>query len=215
VGINDLGDIVGVYCLTSCVANQQHGFLLHGGKYKQLDAPKSLYTWAFGINNTGQITLQGNNASGNWSGYIYQGGKFTKLKVPGSTNTLATGIDSAGDVVIWWYDSTNVHHAALYSKGAYFKFNDPKGARHRGGRDQRSSFDRWPLSPDQQYCRRVQSNVLSFREQPARSTIVTEVPLLRKTKAGESAVRLAIRKPGSRLRGVLRVLDDPAPSKLR
>jgi probable HAF family extracellular repeat protein len=126
-GINDAGDIVGVYCEPSCAAHNQHGFLLQGSNYTQLDAPKADYTWAFGINNSEQITLQGGNAKGDWSGYIYEGGNTKKLKIPGAISTIPTGIDSFGDVVMWWYNSTETHQAALYSNGKYYTFDDPNG----------------------------------------------------------------------------------------
>ena len=56
-GINERGDIVGVYAntLDDCFAFQAHGFLLRDGQFIALDYPGSQYTETFGLNDDGVI----------------------------------------------------------------------------------------------------------------------------------------------------------------
>jgi hypothetical protein len=58
IGINDIGDIVGVYCTTdSCIANFDgtQGFLLSDGVFTTISVPGSTDTEADDINNKGMI----------------------------------------------------------------------------------------------------------------------------------------------------------------
>ena len=92
-GINDQGQIVGVY-------DQGHGFLYSNGMFMVFDFPGSQQTFATGINDSGQIV--GFYVLGNGTdqfGFLYANGVFTQLKVPGSIFTGPTGINDNGVIV--------------------------------------------------------------------------------------------------------------------
>ena len=52
LGINNNGQIVGVYTFSCCI---EFGFLLSGGSFIPIDFPGAFLTRPIGINNTGQI----------------------------------------------------------------------------------------------------------------------------------------------------------------
>jgi hypothetical protein len=57
-GINDAGDIVGTYCLTSeCLSNSEgaQGYLLSGGVFTTIAIPGEFYTYVVDINNNGVL----------------------------------------------------------------------------------------------------------------------------------------------------------------
>jgi len=76
-GINDAGDIVGVY-QTSGPLNF-HGFLRHKGKFMKINAPTAQFgTRAFAINDTGTIVGSYDDAHG----FIFQNGAFRTFDAP-------------------------------------------------------------------------------------------------------------------------------------
>src|SRR6476620_1833632 len=63
LGINDLGDIVGVYQLPGPL--NFHGFLRHNGVLSSIDDPNATFgTMAFGISKTGKVVGSYDNADG-------------------------------------------------------------------------------------------------------------------------------------------------------
>src|SRR5207302_7837812 len=63
-GINDAGQVVGVYFDS---AARQHGFLFSEGSYTTIDLPGSSASYAYGLNNSGQIVgmyVEGHSANG-------------------------------------------------------------------------------------------------------------------------------------------------------
>jgi hypothetical protein len=59
-GINDSGDIVGLYCTTTeCISNGEggQGFLLSQGVFTTIAIPGEVSTYAVGINNNGVVSL--------------------------------------------------------------------------------------------------------------------------------------------------------------
>ena len=107
-GINDAGQIVGVYFDMDATA---HGFLLDvAGSYTTLDVPGANYTEAIGINNTGQIVGRYDDADGTPHGFLRDvDGSFTTLDVPGARFTFAIGINDAGQIVGLYLDAFGVH----------------------------------------------------------------------------------------------------------
>jgi uncharacterized membrane protein len=67
-GINERGDIVGVYCdwALPCliVPTATHGFLISGGEFTTIDVPGASATAALGINASGEIVGQYSDATG-------------------------------------------------------------------------------------------------------------------------------------------------------
>jgi uncharacterized membrane protein len=95
LGINQAGDIVGVYYNVAI----PHGFLLSGGVFTTIDYPGASSAVAQGINDIGQIVGQYTGAID--GGFIYdeQTQTYTTIYHPGSTQTYATAINNAGTTV--------------------------------------------------------------------------------------------------------------------
>jgi probable HAF family extracellular repeat protein len=127
-GVNDKGEIVG-WCTDS--KDVVHGYLWNGKKYISLDYPgANNFTLAWGINNTGLITLQWIDSSGNYEGALYnsKSKKYSKpINVPGAAQTYIHSINNAGDIVFSWYDSSGKAYGALLTGKTFYKFSDPKG----------------------------------------------------------------------------------------
>jgi hypothetical protein len=95
MGINDRGDIVGVYQLPGPLSF--HGFLRHDGQFITIDDPAAQFgTTAFGINNAGTVVGSYDNAHG----FIYENGVFRTYDAPQapgeSPNTQLNGINNLG-----------------------------------------------------------------------------------------------------------------------
>ena len=94
--------------------------------FTTIDVPGAPATYAFGINNTGQIvgyTLD--SASGDIHSFLYSGGSFTTINVPGATVTQPIGINDVGQIVGSFADSANVYHGFIYSGGTFATIDAP------------------------------------------------------------------------------------------
>jgi uncharacterized membrane protein len=87
--------VVGLFVDTSSV---EHGFILNGGVYTQLDPPQSTSTIAFGVNDAGTISGSYVDASSNQHGFLYSGGIFNRVDVAGAKGTQLTHIPNKGGV---------------------------------------------------------------------------------------------------------------------
>ena len=95
LGINDLGDIVGVYGVPGPL--NFHGFERHNGVFRAIDDPKAAFgTMAFGISKSGTIVGNYDNAHG----FVYANGAFRTLdapQLPGEIHdTQLNGINNLG-----------------------------------------------------------------------------------------------------------------------
>jgi centrosomal CEP192-like protein/ASPM-SPD-2-Hydin domain-containing protein len=108
--INDSGQIVGWYadpCL--CAA---HGFLLSAGTYSTIDVLGFGSSYAYGINNSGQITgtTQPGFGTGGAHGFLLNGGNYTLIDDPdtgSSSGTIADSINSSGKVAGYYSNGAN------------------------------------------------------------------------------------------------------------
>ena len=66
--------------------------------YTELDVPGAMVTNANGINDSGQIVGNFDDASGD-HGFLLNNGIYTELDVPGATFTVANGINDSGQIV--------------------------------------------------------------------------------------------------------------------
>jgi uncharacterized membrane protein len=122
-GINDQGDIVGVYIDTNHIV---HGFLFRGGKYKTVDVPGSVFTDITDINNAGHMVLYWVSRNGANNTSIYDGKSYKTINVPGAQISYAVGLNNADDVTYFWLDAEGQMHSALRHDGIIFKFDYPK-----------------------------------------------------------------------------------------
>jgi uncharacterized membrane protein len=77
-----------------------------------LDVPGATGTYAWGINNSGQI-VGGYSAGGRGHGFLLDvDGSYTTLDVPGATSTDAYGINDAGQIVGSW-EAGDISHGFL------------------------------------------------------------------------------------------------------
>ena len=108
------------------------GFLYDTGTYTLIDVPGSAFTYAYGINDGGQVVGVYNDGSsgGASNGYIYSGGSYTTLQVPGSTATYSYNINASGEVV-GQYSNGSTSYGFVYSGGTYTTINPP-GATYTG-----------------------------------------------------------------------------------
>lgn len=105
--INDRGQVAGWYAEQGTTLNPDgsippskvHGFVWDHGKVTRIDVPGAAGTFAYGINNSGQIAGSYQDASGE-HGFLLTGGTATTLNAPGRTYTDAVGINDRGEVLI-------------------------------------------------------------------------------------------------------------------
>jgi len=100
-GINDAGELVGVYTLEGCDESNPayHGFLRGDGSFTKIDAPNSTATVAFGINERGAIVGIYDRAGERSHGFLFWKGVFTDIDFPGARGTRAKDINDRGWIV--------------------------------------------------------------------------------------------------------------------
>lgn len=124
IGINDTGDVVGLY-LDS--ASAQHGFVKRGTKYTKIDVTGGTSSEAWGINNTGQIAVFAIGSTG-YESFLYNGKTFKTISDPnaGSSGTIARIVNNKGDVAGAYFDSNGFEVGFLRHAGKYYDVKDPK-----------------------------------------------------------------------------------------
>jgi len=98
-GINNSQQKCGFFIDSNMV---NHGWLLNGGVFVQLDAPGSTFTQALGLNNTGSVVGDYMDGAGLTHGFVYtiSNGQFVTIDNPnGVGTTIVNGINDAGDLV--------------------------------------------------------------------------------------------------------------------
>ena len=123
-GINDLGQIVGVYIDQT---DNVHGFIYERGRYTQLDYPGAIETDLNGINNWRQISGYYLDTAGLPHGFVYFLGKFFPVNFPGAIDTAAIGINSHGDVV-GGYDDASATHGFVFQNARFRTVDAPFGS---------------------------------------------------------------------------------------
>jgi probable HAF family extracellular repeat protein len=120
-GINNLGQVVGVYASFS---GTQHGFLYSDGQFETLDVPHSTDTQALGINDRGDIVGLFTDDRGA-HGFRYDG-LFATIDVPFGTvtATAAYGINRRGQIV-GSYSDGHASHGFLYEKRHFTTIDVP------------------------------------------------------------------------------------------
>jgi hypothetical protein len=126
IGINDKGDVVGLYLDSSGL---QHGFVKTGTRYKSIDVSGGTSTEAWGINNSGQITVFAIGSTGGYESFLYNGTTFKKVSDPNAstTGTIARIVNNNGDVAGAYFNSSGAEVGFLLHAGKYYDVVDPKG----------------------------------------------------------------------------------------
>src|SRR5579863_3168272 len=76
IGINDKGDVVGLYLDSASV---QHGFVKKGSKYTSIDVSGGTTTEAWGINDSGEIAVFAISSAGGYESFLYNGKTFKPI----------------------------------------------------------------------------------------------------------------------------------------
>ncbi|MGA7078003.1 MAG: hypothetical protein WBQ43_12795 [Terriglobales bacterium] len=122
-GVNDAGQIVGVYVDSSGV---DHGYERSGGKFSTINVPfaGATATLADGINNSGEIVGGWWDSSGSHA-FTLIGGAYASFDYPGATFTTALDVNNAGEIVGYYQDTSGVGHGFLLSGGTYTSIDAP------------------------------------------------------------------------------------------
>jgi hypothetical protein len=105
-GINDVGQIVGLYWDPS---GRDNGFLLTQGVFTTIAVPGTLYTEPWDINNHGEIVGTYYDTS-NVSGFVLSNGRYDRIRYPGAAATWALGINDAGEITGYYEDAAGKRH---------------------------------------------------------------------------------------------------------
>jgi len=94
MGVNDAGQIVGSVHTGGTTIQ---AFVYNAGTFDRFSVPSASETFAYGIDNSGDIV--GTYYNGTNHGFVDIGGVITSVDVPGAVATSAQGINNAGDIV--------------------------------------------------------------------------------------------------------------------
>jgi probable HAF family extracellular repeat protein len=108
-GINDIGQIIGIFGGSTGMAGDYSSFLEINGILTIIAVPYGTGTNVAGINNAGQIVGSYNDNTNHSHGFLYTNGVFTTIDVPGANLVEALGINDAGQIVGRYDDSTGSH----------------------------------------------------------------------------------------------------------
>ncbi len=88
--------------------------------FATLDVPGAMRTYAWGINDSGDIVGEYRDGSGiNYHGFVYDGSTYTTLDVPGARDTYAHGVNNSGDIVGYYYGGGSGSHGFVYDGSTY------------------------------------------------------------------------------------------------
>jgi uncharacterized membrane protein len=77
-----------------------HGFVWDEGRVTKVHVPGSVLTYAFGINNRGEITGGYYDTAGTQRGFVFERGRYRTIAPPGRTENAAWGINDRGEIVV-------------------------------------------------------------------------------------------------------------------
>jgi probable HAF family extracellular repeat protein len=125
--INDVGQVIGRGYRESSPRSEHHAFLWQNGTTIDLGTLGGDRSYAWGINNLGQVVGASVTSSGFRHPYLWQNGVMTDLGTYGSDNSsMAIGINNNGQVVGWSYQTAYppyghptafTNHAVLWQNG--------------------------------------------------------------------------------------------------
>jgi probable HAF family extracellular repeat protein len=127
-GINNLGDVVGVYSLPD---KTTHGFLWSAGKLSSIDFPGASGTDTWGINNHGDI-VGDYTVNGVTHSFVLTRGRFVTVDVPGATLTGLAGINNSGDLAGIYTLPDNSSHTVMIKGDLFINADYPDNAVTQG-----------------------------------------------------------------------------------
>jgi probable HAF family extracellular repeat protein len=126
--VDDLGKYVGAWYDAN---SNGHAMYFDGKTLASLDpngpigtAPQS---FAFSLNNVGQIAGGFIGPDNNFHGFIFCSGKITQIDFPGGNNTQAFGVNDLGQVIGIYKDANSKTHAFTLIAGQYKNADLPGG----------------------------------------------------------------------------------------
>jgi hypothetical protein len=138
LGVNDRGQVVGSWVgqdaeptPPSGQLKPAHGFVWQNGRYETFDAPGSVTTAGYEINNRGWIVGNYEDADQVLHGYLLRDSKFTTIdhprasRQPDTTGTRVVGLDDRGRLVGGYGDEDGLIHAWRWEKGRFTDLEPP------------------------------------------------------------------------------------------
>jgi uncharacterized membrane protein len=131
LGINDVGQIVGLYSGPPPSPSGQHGFVDTNGVFTPIDPPGSPQTLASDINNAGQVvgSYVSTSQSTHFADYLDDHGVFTAFGPPpggGFAGADGPHINDAGAIVGSFNEQTDfAGRGYLYNNGVFTTINFP------------------------------------------------------------------------------------------
>jgi probable HAF family extracellular repeat protein len=128
-GVDNRGQTVGGY---ADERGRLHGFLKDKEAFTVIDYPGARATFAFRVNDVGQVVGSYGNESNVPAlelphGFLLDNGVFTKIDVPGAVETRPFGINNAGQIVGEYVDEARRSHGFLFAKGTFTTIDAPDG----------------------------------------------------------------------------------------
>jgi probable HAF family extracellular repeat protein len=127
--INNQGQVAGSYVGPD---NRQHGFLLDlkRNRFRSTpDAPGTTNSGPVGLNDRGQITIQGESAEEATIDFLLDDGEFTRLIFPGAVETGGNKVNNSGEVAGYYVGADAIVHGYILRQGRYRTVDFP-GATH-------------------------------------------------------------------------------------
>src|SRR6202022_1378663 len=106
-----------------------HAFLYSSGRMNDIHSP-SLFpagTYAYGVNNAGQVVGFGYPTYYTSHAFLYSGGRMTDLGDFGGNYVMAATLNDSGEIAGPFLTGANVSHAFLYGNGRMTDLGLPGG----------------------------------------------------------------------------------------
>jgi RHS repeat-associated protein len=110
---------IGLLALTSPVGAETYNFSMVYADY---------FTFALGVNNSGQVTGYYTDKTGNAHGFVEHGGIFTTTDYPSASDTFVVGINDSGQVTGFYTDTAGKTHGFIESGGIFTTIDYPSAS---------------------------------------------------------------------------------------
>jgi probable HAF family extracellular repeat protein len=98
------------------------------GGFATISYPGAISTWAWEINERGDIVGQYTDSSGVTHGFLLRGGRFVTVDFPGASRTVAQGINSRGAISGAYIGADGKWHGFVLREGAFTTVDFPGAA---------------------------------------------------------------------------------------